>query len=130
MGMSFLPPDYKTPETCPSYDHKPKVLELIAQTLGSGFSKSATMLLLKSAGVPGSEIKNKNENWKIILDAFKYAMNENNKAQINIERVIEEFLDPLSHNADEEKAKILSGKIEKLLKYDKLILRQVDERQR
>lgn len=126
--MSFLPPDYKLPEAYPSYNYKPKVLELIARTLGDEFSGSVVVSLLKSAGIPDSEIDYPNTKWKTILGAFKYAMNEWNENHITIESVIEEFLDPLSHNVDEEKEKVLYEKIKKILKYADLVVVKSENR--
>lgn len=122
--MSWLPPDYKIQKTYPSYDYKPKVLELIAQTLGDEFSGSVMVSLLKSAGVPDSAIEYPNTKWRTILGTFGYAKNEQNDSGITVERIIEEFLDPLSHNANEEKAKTLVEKIRTILKYDDLIIIQ------
>ena len=128
--MSFLPNDYEIPKTNPSYNYKPKVLELIARALGDEFSGHIMVSILKSAGVPNSKIEYPNTKWKTILGTFNYAMNECNEDQITVEGIIEEFLDPLSHNADEEKAKTLSEKIHKLLKYSELTVIKDNDRYR
>ena len=103
-------------------------MELIARAIGDSFSGYQIVQILKSEGIPEKEIDYPNTKWKTLLDAFKKL--EGRRILVpkkglripygseKITSLINVFIHPLTHNADEEKATVLGKKIESILKYE------------
>lgn len=117
-----------------------KVLELIAKAIGDYFSGTEIIDILESQGIPTSKIDHPNTKWRTILGVFNgirnYQIYSGKKHgsiiaydnEGKIASIVSAFLHPLNHNADEEKAESLAKKIEKIIKYDKLILYHADDK--
>ncbi len=108
-----------------------RVLELMARAIAEYFTGTQILSILKSEGF--EDVEYPKTKWKILYDLFldikrgrlvpKHtkgfrAPYEENK----IISIVQEFLYPLNHGADEEKAQKLADEIEKLVKYDGLIM--------
>lgn len=109
-----------------------KVLELISKTIGENFTGSEILSILKSEGI--EKVEYPKTKWRILFDLFSeiqrgVVVSEKSTAKLKIPynehktiSIIQEFLYPLNHNADEEKADKLAKEIEKIIKYDKLVM--------
>ncbi len=106
-----------------------RVLELIARAIAEYFTGTQILSILKSEGF--EDVEYPKTKWKIIYDLFldikrgrlvpKHTKGlrvpyEENK----IISIIQEFLYPLNHGADEEKAQKLADEIAKFIKYNNL----------
>ncbi len=97
------------------------VLEKIARTIGTFFSGTQILALLKKAGVPGNWIDYPNTKWKILKDVFEKYSEQKNGAQ-RITTVITVFTHPLNHWEEEKSCDRFRKEVEKYLSYDSLSL--------
>ncbi len=98
--------------------YTPKVLELISKEVGESFKGHEIVQMLTKFGLARELIQYPNTKWWTVNEAFKYIKGNYEKADDSISRLIMEFLLPLNHNLDKEKAENLANKVEKYLKYD------------
>ncbi len=139
----FLPDAYEAPSS-PDEEvgYSLKVLKLVAQNIGDDFNGYTIVETLKSIGIPSEKINYPNTKWRTLYEIFEGALSgtiriehknkKGHRAPFTgddlISKIINEFLHPLTHNADEDKAKALAEKIKNILKYDKLTLLQEDDK--
>ena len=97
---------------------KKQALELISKDISERFSLDKIVELFADLGVPKS-IFILDTKWRAVFYVLSYyATSKLVKDQIQLIKIIQEFIHPLSVNGDEEKAKELQEKYKRWLKYD------------
>jgi len=95
-----------------------KVLELVAREVANYFTGTEIVQMLTEFGMAREHIQYPNTKWWTINEAFKYIKANHEDPETSISKLIMDFIHPLSHNLDEEKAEALADKVGKYLKYD------------
>lgn len=92
-----------------------KVLENIAREIGEVYKGYQIQSIFLDLKIPEFVIPENASKWFMVNEAFKHIKNKYQKSDDEISKLIMEFLNPLNHKLDEEKAKEFQEVIKKAI---------------
>lgn len=100
---------------------KPQTLELLAREVAQSKTGPELLKLLKENSIPTKLIVYPDTKWRMLFKVFRILnTSQNNRANKILYKIIEGAVHPLFFNGDEQMAVAVTEKYNKLLKYDRM----------